>query len=142
MKSPAAPTSANLTSAAFRIPPADCCISAFRLLRNRLNSPFRLKIKGRVADLQSLEQSQGGNAKRVFDIVDNAGLYITCCAMKRNVDSSALRDNNEVVVYFGTGRGPLGNSKGMLYLMKDAFIVGVSGSTTSSMPKTEQLSIQ
>ena len=138
----AGPTSANLTSAAFRIPPADCCISAFRFLRNRLNSPFRLTIKGRVADLQSLEQPQGGNAKRVFDIVDIAGLYITCCAMKHNVDSSALRDNNEVVIYFGTGRGPLGNSKGMLYLMKDSFIVGVSGSTTSSSPKTEQLSIE
>jgi len=62
--------------------------------------------------------------------------------MKHNVDSSALRDNNEVVIYFGTGRAPLGNSKGMLYLMKDAFIVGVSGSTTSSSPKTEQLSIE
>ena len=79
---------------------------------------------------------------RVFDVVDIAGLYITCCAMKHNADSTALRNDNEVVVYFGTGRGPLGNSKGMSYLMKDAFIVGVSGSTTSSMPKAEQLRIE
>ena len=62
--------------------------------------------------------------------------------MKHNVDSSALRNDNEVVVYFGTGRGPLGNAKGMLHLMKDAFIVAVSVSSTSVAPKAEQLSIQ
>ena len=62
--------------------------------------------------------------------------------MKHNVDSSALRDDNEVVVYFGTGRGPLGNSKGMLHLMKDAFIVAVSFPSHSVSAKAEQLSIQ
>ena len=142
VKSLAAPTSANLTTATFRIPSADCCISAFRLLRNRLNPPFRLTVKGRVADLQSLEQPRGGNAKRVFDIVDTAGLYLTCCAMKHNVDSPSLQNNSEVVVYFGTGCGPLGTSKGMLYLMKDAFIISVGVPSVSAAAKTEQLSIQ
>ncbi|CAK0824248.1 unnamed protein product, partial [Prorocentrum cordatum] len=60
----------------------------------------------------------GGNAKRIFDIVDNSGLYFTCCAMKHNAESQALRNSQDVAVYYGTGRAAIGNSKGMLYLLK------------------------
>ena len=98
-------------------------------------------MKGKVVDLQSLETSQGGNPKRVFDIVDNSGVYFTCCAMKHNADSPALVNFQEVVLYFGIGRGPIGSSKGMLYLLKDAMIVSVGKPSLLSAPKTEQLSI-
>ena len=84
------PTKDNLTKLAFAAPPSELCVSIFRTLRNKMTPPFRLSVKGRVVDLQSPEMSQAGNAKRIFDIVDNAGTYITCCAMKHNVESSAF----------------------------------------------------
>ena len=74
--------------------------------------------------------------------MDNAGVYLTCCAMKHNAVSSAFRNFQDVVVYYGTGRGPIGNAKGMLYLMKDAFIIPVGQPSLLSAAKTEQLSIQ
>ncbi|CAK0848322.1 unnamed protein product, partial [Prorocentrum cordatum] len=99
-------------------------------------------VQVRFMDLQSLEMSQGGNAKRVFDIVDNGGLYFTCCAMKHNVESQALRNFQDVVVYYGTGRGAIGNSKGMLYLLKDAIIIPIDQPAVLGTAKTEQLTVQ
>ena len=74
--------------------------------------------------------------------MDNSGVYITCCAMKHNAESSALQNFQDVVVYFGTGRGPIGHSKGMLYLLKDAMIISLGQPSLMSAAKTEQLSIQ
>ncbi len=136
------PTKDNLIKLAFAAPPSECCVSIFRTLCNKMTPPFRLSVKGRVVDLQSQEKSQAGNAKRVFDIVDNAGMHFTCCAMKHNVESSALHNFQEVVIYYGLGRGPMGNAKGMLYLMKDAFIIPAGKPSLLSTAKTEQLTIQ
>ena len=84
-----------------------------------------------------------GNAKRLFDIVDESGLYFTCCAMKHNAESLASKNYQNVVLYYGTGRSPIGNSKGMLYLMKDALIIPVGGQPTLSVSgKIEELLIQ
>ena len=77
-----------------------------------------------------------------FYIVDNAGVYSTCCAMKHNAESGALQNFQDVVVYYGTGRGPIGTSKGMLYLLKDAMVTPVGQPSLLSAAKTEQLSIE
>ena len=77
----------------------------------------------------------------VFDIVDKSGGYFTCCAMKHNAESGALRNFQDVVAYYGTGRGPIGISKGMLYLLKDAMIIPVGAPALLSAPKTEELAI-
>ena len=69
-------------------------------------------------------------------------MYITCCALKHNVDSVALHSFQEVVIYNGLGRGPMGITKGMLYLMKDAFIIPVGQPSPLSITKMEQLNIQ
>ena len=45
--------------------------------------------------------------------------------MKHNADSPAQVGFQEVVVYLSIGRGPIGSSKGMLYLLKDTMIVSV-----------------
>ena len=134
-------TADNLTQMTFAVPSPDCCVSVFRTLRNRLTAPFRMTVRGKIADLQTLEMSQGGNAKRIFDIVDNSGLYFTCCAMKHNAESTALQNVQEVVIYYGTGRGPIGTSKGMFYLMKDAMILSIGAPTLLSAGKTEELAI-
>ena len=126
----------------FAIPSSDCCVSVFRSLRNKLTPPFRLSVKGKVTDLQALGMTEGGNAKRVFDIVDNSGVYFTCCALKHNAESGALQNFADVVLYYGTGRGPIGTSKGMLYLYKDAFIVPVGRVSLLSAAKTEELRIE
>ena len=117
-------------------------MTVFRALRNKLTPPFRLSVKGKIVDLQGMVTSQGGNLKRIFDLVDGSGLYFTCCALWHNADSPALENYQDVVIYLGSGRGPIGSSKGMLYLMKDTMIISIGKPSLMSAPKTEQLWIQ
>ena len=124
------------------VPPPEGVVSVFRTLRNKLNSPFRLSVTGQVVDLQPRETTLAGHAKRVFNIVDNAGTYFTCCAMKHNAESTALQNFQKVVMYYGTGRGPIGSSKGMLYLLKDAYIILVGSPSLLNTEKLEELTIR
>ena len=62
--------------------------------------------------------------------------------MKHNARSAALENYQDVVIYYGLGRGPIGNVQGMLYLLDDAFIVGGFKSSWSGIMKTEQLILQ
>ena len=41
--------------------------------------------------------------------------------------SGALQNRRKIICYFGTGRGPIGSSPGMNYLMKDAMIIPCNG---------------
>ena len=61
--------------------------------------------------------------KRTFTLVDDAGTWIRCCALGLTARARALANGNEVVLYFGTGRGGLGSSPGMVYFMKDSLAV-------------------
>ena len=77
-------------------------------------------------DLEDLEYSLTGNSIRRFKLVDGAGSFFQCAAMAQNTKRVALRKNFKVVVYYGTGRGPIGTIGGALYLMKDAAIVAIA----------------
>ena len=67
--------------------------------------------------------SQQGTPKRHFDLVDDTGSWISCCALGSNASSLSLEAGNDVVLYFVTGRSATGSNPGMLYLMKDSVIV-------------------
>ena len=126
----------------FTIPPPESCVSAFRGLRGKLKAPFRVTLKGKVADLQPTDSTQNGNAKRLFNIVDGNGVFIACCAMQHNTEAVGLKDDADVMIYFGTGRGPIGSMKGMLYIMRDSMLLPIPGSSTMSVNKTEELLIE
>ena len=68
----------------------------------------------------------GGLPKLGFELVDAMGAYVHCCAVGHNAVSTRICADIEVVLYHVTGRGPLGNVPGMLYLFQDALIVAVS----------------
>ena len=76
------------------------------------------------------------------NLVDGSGLYLAGCPMKHNADSPALENYQDVVIYFGSGRRAIGFPKGMLYLMKEAFIISIGRPSIMNTPKTEQLWIQ
>ena len=134
-------TSEYLTETRYKIPPMNCCATLFRTLRGRMKSPFRLTAKGKIVDLQDMEYTQSGNPKRVFQLVDSGGLYFTVCAMQHNAQSSALRNFQDVVVYFGAARGPIGSYGGMLYLMKDAMMIPIGSPCQLGSGLLEHLAI-
>ena len=46
-------------------------------------------------------------------------------AMFQNAWSKALKDNEEVCIYYGTGRGPIKQVEGTFYMYEDAVIVSL-----------------
>ena len=97
------------------VPPQEVCVSSFAPLRTQLLAPFRITVRGVVQDLQKLDFSQQGNEVRYFKLVDAAGIYLQCAAMHHNSHSRALEEDSEIILYFGTGRGPICTSDGMLF---------------------------
>ena len=136
------PTAQNmLPITTFKEPSARCCVANFQSIRSKLQAPFRATLKGVIADLLDPEYTQSQNVKRIFDLVDPQGLYIICCAMFHNSMSLALKNQQEVILFFGTGRGPIGSSEGMVYLMADAMILAVGAPRSSSPVNREKLAI-
>ena len=89
-------------------------------------------------DLCDMDYTRSQNTKRMFDLMDGSGFFVKVCAMHHSSTSLALRNYQEVICYFGTGRGPIGASVGMIYLMKDAVILPVGGNVRlPSAPKRE-----
>ena len=114
-----------LLTSVFVAPSAVACISVYGPVSAQMKPPFRSTIRGWVSDVQSECTTQQGTSKRLFKLVDGAGAFIQCCALVHNVNNSAIKNEREVIVYYGTGRGPIGNVPGMLYIMKDSMIIGV-----------------
>ena len=138
-------TTPNLLSMTYVVPSEECCVRNFRVLPKSgvLQANFRVTLVGRIADLQPLDQSLSGQEKRHFNIVDGSGLYIPVCATSRNALSDCLIEDSEVVLYYGVGRGMLGQTKGLLYCYKDALIIP-TGKTFpgSAASKREELIIR
>ena len=77
----------------------------------------------------------------MFKLVDEAGACIQCSALVHNVRNVAIKTKREIIVYYGTGRTPIGNAPGMLYITKDSMIIGV-GQRTSPSVLVHQVEIQ
>ena len=135
-------TAPNMLAASFHIPAERCCISVFRSVRHQLKAPFRITLKGQIVDVQPQEASSAGNAMRLFNFVDHQGAYFKCCAMKHNVNSAALKDFQEAVIYYACARAAIGIAPAMLYLFKDAMIVPFGSSFLLKSPKSEELEIE
>ena len=118
-----APTSPYMVSGVYPRLSKESCIRDFSSMRSQLLANFRATFEGTIADVEDVDFTQQGDPKRIFKLVDGAGSYIQCCALGNNVESIALVPNQIVVLYFGTGRGPIGSAPGMVYLRKDSIIV-------------------
>ena len=122
-----AATSPYLTSGTYLVPKAEACIFQFAAVRSRLVAPFRGTFQGVIVDLYEPDYTRTQSKKRCFDLVDMQGSWIRCCAIGKNADSPALVQGYEVVLYNGTGRGPIGSQPGFLYLyLFDSVIIGVA----------------
>ena len=120
-----APSSPHLQTTLFRIPNAPACISIFAPFQDRMaDPPFCGTFNGIVIDVQqALDESQAGNPKLRFNLIDRVGTWFTCCAIGQHALSKALVHGNAVVLYHVSGRPQIGDSKACAYLYKEANII-------------------
>ena len=131
----------GLTSASYRIPATICCVTKYSSLGDELTASFRGTFHGVIMDIMALDHTQSGNPKRQFTLVDNFGTYLLCCAMMHNSQSDALKERQEVVIYYATGRKAIGRDPGMVYLLKEAIIVPIGKPRIVTQPKCNLLEI-
>ena len=93
------------------------CTSHFLSLQFKLGAPFRITLRGIIDDISDMLLTQQDNNKRTFILVDGAGMWLRCCALGTCALSRALENGNEVVIYYGAGRGARGSVPGMVYLV-------------------------
>jgi hypothetical protein len=126
----------------FRAPTEPACYSDFQNFHDGFQAPFRLTACGVIAHAdETTTISQAGNLQRAFHLIDDNGLWIKCVAMHDNANHNAIQEDMRIVVYYGTGRGPIGSAEGAIYIMKDAMIIAI-GRNATTIRKRIQLEIQ
>ena len=126
------PLSPFLLNEAYVAPTPPACIDQLSNILGKCQAPFRVTLRGVIADLSEMQVTVSEADKRSFNLVDDAGTWIKCCAIGMPARSLALVNGNEVVLYFCTGRHGIGTSPGMVYLMKDSLVVQLC--TRAEMP--------
>ena len=99
-----------------------------------MQAPFKVTIAGSVAKVYTLDTINAGNAKCAFELVDESGCWIACCAIGRNATTPDLKEGLRVIVYNGTGRLGLRGADASLLALRDALIVSV-GRNENMSPK-------
>ena len=107
------------------------CITHFMSMKSKMIAPFRATLRGTIASIQAIDQTQQGQGKRMFALVDEMGSWLQCCAVGRHAFSAALADGNEVVAYYATARAGWGSVPACVWLFKDATLVFVSKKTVT-----------
>ena len=130
---PECASSPFLLTSAFAIPSVLGCISLYGPVAPQMKSPFRSTVRGWVCDVQIPSCKHPVRPYRRFKLLDGTGAYIQCCALFHNVRSPAISIGREIILYYGTGRGPTGNVPGMLYALKDSLILAVGSEISLSL---------
>ena len=118
-------------------PEPPVCVTQFMSVRSKLKSLFRISIRGVVTELSDMQFTQTESEKRTFILVDDAGMWIRCCAIGLQATSRALENSNEIIGYFGTGRKQVGTAPGSILFLKDSMIVQVKRRTVVPVKRAE-----
>ena len=111
----------------FRVPKFPVCVALYASLKNQFSHPpFRCTLSGIIRNKQDVQASTSGAPKLGFALVDETGAWVKCFAMEKHAGNPVLEDNNHVVIFYGCGRSPLGDSPGAIYLLGDSFMVMVA----------------
>ena len=126
------PSSPFTTSATFRAPTSQQhCITDFARARQQLQAPpFRATFRGIATNTSSIETTFQGKAKLTFDLVDQAGTFITMIAIGRNANTNQIKEGFDMMVFNASGRvAPGSATEGAVYLFRDAMVVPIARCT-------------
>ena len=131
------PSSPYLTEMAYVPPTTDVCITKFYPVRSQLFPPFRASFRGMATNIRALDTTQQGSPVREFDLVDESGLWIKCCAWGRNARVKHFPEGSEVILYFASAKAGAGGVGVCLWLFRDSFLVVVGPQTPNRVKRVE-----
>ena len=134
---PLHPSSPYVTDMPYVPPSTDVCIMKFHKVRSQMVPPFRASFRGMATNIRSLDATQQGMPVREFDLVDENGVWIKCCAWGRNSRVRHFVDGSEVVLYFATAKAGAGGVGVCLWLFRDAFLLAMGPQTPVRVKRLE-----
>jgi len=128
-------TSPHMLSGQFAMPPASVVLARFNVLE-RFDAPYRVSLRGTVAEVGVVETAFSGNWKRLCKVVDQDGLWLFCVVIGEQAIRPDLRENMDVIMFFASGRGSTSAQEGAVFLFSNAclWILGKS----SAMPRLQR----
>jgi len=123
-------TSPHMLSGQFAMPPASVVLARFNVLE-RCDAPYRVSLRGTVAEVGVVETSLSGNLKRTCKVVDQEGLWLVCVVVGEQALKPDLRENMDVIMFFASGRSSSSVQEGAVFLFANAclWILGKSSAT-------------
>ena len=101
-------SSPYVTEKTYAPPTTPVCITKFYPVRSQMSPPFRASFRGMATNIRNLDSTQQGSPVREFDLVDESGMWIKCCAWGRNARVKNLVDGSDVILYFATAKSGAG----------------------------------
>ena len=121
--------------------PESICITRFAPHVDAHPAPFTCTIRGTIVAVAEMDHTRNATSpqlKLCFELMDNEGTWIRCCATGENARKPCLQPGVEVIMFCCTALEPLGNSiVGMLYVTKDSTIVPVAQTTALKYKQLE-----
>ena len=90
-----------------------------------------------ATNIRHLDATHQGSPVREFDLVDESGMWIKCCAWGRNARVKNLVDGSDVILYFATAKSGAGGVGVCLGLFRDAFLVVIGPQTPTRVKRIE-----
>ena len=90
-----------------------------------------------IVDASEEDVTLGGQPKKTFALVDDAGTWLQCVAVGRNALSSCLRNDMEVVAYYVSGKVGQRGSGGSVWLFKDSMLVPIGSKSIQKRNQVE-----
>ena len=72
-----------------------------------------------------------------FDLVDEQGMWVKCCAWGRNARVKHFVEGSEVILYFATAKSGAGGVGVCLWLFRDGLLVVVGPQTPTRVKRIE-----
>ena len=86
-------------------------------------APFKATFIGAVLNPGALEMTQAGQSKRLFELADEQGTWLSCLALGKHSAARALAHGVQVALYGCSGRPGTGSLPSTLLLAKDSVTV-------------------
>ena len=101
----------------------DIFATCFECMRSA-TLPFEISLAGKICDLGTERKSKDGTSMLEFTLQDQTGLYVQCMAHGRHAESGILKQDQEIIAYFGSvKRGLETTDPGRIWFYSESHIV-------------------
>ena len=91
-----------------------------------VNPPFKVNVAGIVTDVRATIEGENGIPRTEFKLRSPRGKYVGVIAMGRHANNDVIVAENEIAIYFATGKQDFQHKFGTLWIFDESHIILLS----------------